>query len=83
MEGHLRGVYEYKDRNVWECLNCGALAIDIIEEQGLTEVKWYLPENKEIGNLFDIGTGEDLIQHLEKEWKFWKKEFLMIEAREI
>lgn len=80
MEGHLRGIYEYKDRDVWECKNCGRLAIDVLDEKGLTKVKWYKPEDEQVGNLFDIGSGEELIQHLKDLWILNKKEFLMIET---
>jgi len=79
MEGDLRGCYEYKDRNVWECPKCGRLAIDVKDIDGLTIVKWYLPENGEVGNLFDVGSGEELIEHLKHLWKFHKEEFKHIE----
>ena len=79
LEGDLRGSYEYEDRNVWECPYCGRLAIDIKDEKGLTIVKWYKPEDGKVGNLFNIGTGDQLIDHLKYLWRFHKEEFLKIE----
>jgi hypothetical protein len=58
LEGQIKGIYEYKERDVWECADCGRLAIDIKDEVGLTEVKWYIPEDGIPGDLFDIGTGK-------------------------
>ena len=79
IEGNLRGTWEYKDRDVWECPECGRLAIDIKDEKGLTIVKWYKPENGEVGNLFAIGTGKELIEELKWIYRWYKEEFKQIE----
>ena len=67
LEGDLRGSYEYKDRSVWECHKCGRLAIDVKDEDGLTIVKWYIPENGEVGNLFGVGTRNEFEDYLKLE----------------
>ncbi len=85
LEGEIKGIYEYKSRNVWECEQCGRLYIDIDdpEVKGCHISKCYIPEDGIKGDLFDVGSGEDLINHLKKEWRFHKKEFLKIEAGEF
>jgi hypothetical protein len=79
LEGEIKGTYEYKDRSVWECPHCGRLAIDVKDDEDLTIIKWYVPEDGKVGNLFDIGTGEQLIKHLKNLWAFHKEEFKKIE----
>lgn len=37
-------------RSVWECNECGTLALE--DPLGTNRIKFYIPENKEIGNLF-------------------------------
>lgn len=36
--------------DVWECHNCGRVAVGNNNDNG---VKWYLPENGEVGHLTD------------------------------
>lgn len=81
MEGEIKGIYEYKERDVWECYQCGRLWIDIDdpEVKGCHISKSYIPENGEVGNLFDIGSGEDLIKWLKNIWIFHEEEFKKIE----
>ncbi len=79
MEGEIKGLYEYQHHDVWECLECGRLQIDVKNKEGLTISKSYIPEDGEIGNLFDVGTGEQVIEHLKKEWGLWKNEFTKID----
>ncbi len=67
LEGDIRGSYEYKDRSVWECPNCGRLAIDVKDDDGLTIVKWYVPEDGKVGNLFDVGTSKEFEDYLKRE----------------
>lgn len=38
-------------RHVWECSECGRIAIDNPSD-GLGRVKWYTPENGKSGELF-------------------------------
>ncbi len=83
MEGDLRSSYGYKDRSVWECSECGRLAIDIEDDDGLSIVKWYKPENGEVGNLFNVGTGEEFITWLKRIWIFHKEEFKMFENGDL
>lgn len=73
LEGDLRSTYGYVDRRVWECPECGRLAIDVKDDQGLTIVKWYMPENGKAGNLFEVGTTDEFVKHL-KHFIYWHKE---------
>ncbi len=85
LEGSLKGSYEYKDRDVWECPDCGRLAIDI-DDPDYPEchiIKWYLPENGKCGDLFNVGNGEQFIKYLKNLWRFHKKEFLQIEIGDL
>ena len=83
LEGDLTGSYEHNERSVWECPECGRLAIKIKDEDDLTIIKWYMPEDGKIGNLFNIGREEDSVNHLKKLWRLWKKEFLLIEIGDL
>ncbi len=83
LEGEIKGKYEYERRIVWECLECGRLAIDVKDDNDLTIVKWYLPEDGELGELFHIGNGEQFIKYLKNLWRFHKDEFLLIESGDL
>lgn len=85
MEGEIKGIYEYKERNVWECEICGKLWIDIDdpEVKGCHISKCYIPEDGKVGNLFSIGSGEDLIDWLKGFWRWHKKEFKKIDSGEL
>ena len=85
LEGEIKGIYEYENKNVWECRNCGRLCIDIPDPncENCHISKSYVPEDGQIGELFNIGTGEQLIKHLKYLWAFHKKEFLLIEADQL
>lgn len=74
LEGNLRSTYGYKDRSVWECPECGRLAIDLKDMQGYTIVKWYDPEDGKVGNLFEVGTADDFLNHLKHFIKWHKKD---------
>lgn len=73
LEGDLRSTYGYEDRDVWECPECGRLAIDVQDENGLTVVKWYIPEDGKVGDLFQVGSSEDFLKYL-KHFINWYKE---------
>lgn len=81
MEGDIKGSYEYEYRNVWECYQCGRLHINIDDPEikGCHISKSYLPEDGSPGNLFDFGSGEQLIKWLKRMWSFHKDEFKKIE----
>lgn len=87
VEGDLTSSYGYKSRDVWECLECGRLAIDVLDDKGLTKVKWYNPDDGKVGNLFEVGTGEDLIKYLEDFWRWHqddlKKLGIMVDYEKI
>jgi hypothetical protein len=68
VEGEIRGSYEYKERDVWECDECGRLAIDVIGKDGLEEVKWYVPSDGKPGNLFGVANAKQYEEHLKKLW---------------
>lgn len=71
LEGEIKGLYEYKTRNVWECPECGRLWIDTDDPEikGCHIPKSYLPENKNSEGLFDIGSSEQFLRYLEDFWK--------------
>lgn len=69
LEGELKGIYEYKERDVWECSECGRLAVDVKDEKGLTIVKWYLPEDGKPGELFNIGNSKQYEEYLKELWR--------------
>jgi hypothetical protein len=72
MEGEIKGIYEYKSRNVWECAQCGRLWIDIDDPavKGCHISKSYLPEDGKPEEIFNIGTSRQLLDYLENFWKF-------------
>lgn len=77
LEGEIRGIFEYKSKDVWECENCGRLLIEVDEptRKGCKKIKYYVPEDGLCGELFDIGTGEQLIEHLKYLWMRHKDVF--------
>ncbi len=81
-EGEIKGLYEYEYRNVWQCFECGNLAVDIKDNDGLTRVKWYVPDDGKSGDLFDIGSAEQFIDYLKKQWSQYKDSFKQLEADE-
>jgi len=66
MEGTIKGLYEYLEKDVWECPTCGRLAIDLKNEEGESIIKWYRPEDKEPGFIFDISNARTCIFELKK-----------------
>ena len=80
LEGDLKGSYEYKDRNVWECDQCGRLHIDIDDPdvKGCHITKSYIPEDGKVGNLFDIGYAEQYEKYIRKLWSWNKDAFQTI-----
>jgi hypothetical protein len=83
IEGDITGAYEWTGRGVWECDNCGRLWIDDKDEEGLPISKPYFPERGKIEDLFKVGTGEELIDHLKKIWRLHKDAFRLIENGEL
>ncbi len=74
LEGEIKGIYEYVSRNVWECAECGRLAIDMEDEQGVTICKWYNPEDGTPGELFAIGSEKEFVEHLRMFWIFHEED---------
>lgn len=70
LEGEICGLFEYKKRYVWECCECGRLFIDVddLEIKGCSIQKIYVPEDGKVGNLFDVGDGEQFFKYLECFW---------------
>ena len=83
LEGEIKGAYEYEHRNVWECSQCGRLAIDVKDSQGLTEVKWYKPEDEKPGELFNVATSSQFLSYLENLWKRYGVDFIKLGIAKI
>jgi hypothetical protein len=69
IEGHIKVIYEYVYKDVWERDERGRLSVDMKDEKVLTISKWYNPEDGKTGNLFD-----ELRQEIEDEIKRLKNE---------
>ena len=83
LEGEIKGAYEYEHRNVWECIECGRLSIDIKDAEGLTIVKWYKPEDGTSGKLFNVSTASKFLEYLEKIWKIHGEDFIKLGIAKI
>lgn len=70
IEGEIKGIYEYKSKNVWECLQCGRLWIDVDDPElkGCHISKSYMPEDSKPGELFNVGDSKQFYNYLEKLW---------------
>ncbi len=78
LEGEIKGAYEYKHHNVWECDKCGRLFIDVKNDQGLTDSKSYTPDDEIVGNLFGIAGTEEFEKHLKENIEPHMKNVLML-----
>jgi hypothetical protein len=83
LEGEIKGIYEYDSRSVWECIDCGRLAIDVKDSRGLTVVKWYKPEDEKPGELFNIGNSDQFLKYLKDLWRDHGTDFIKLEIAKI
>lgn len=79
LQGTITGDFSFRNRDIWECHKCGRLAIDVKDDDGQVYVKWYLPEDGEIGNLFSITDSSTVITELKESIKIFNDKLKLYE----
>lgn len=92
VEGHIRGIFELKEKDVWECDNCGRLTI-FLKKENQVIAKTYIPEDGKPALIFDddlsithsesckkeIERLQNIIDAIEKSENDWKDKFKKIQ----